>query len=743
MKKSILFIVIIAISIIITKAQSPEKISYQAVIRNSDNELISNNSVGIQISILETMEEGTPVFVERHFPQTNHNGLVTLEIGTGTLITGNFSTINWAESIYFLKTEIDIEGGSNYTISQTTQLLSVPYALHANTASSLTEELPESDPVFVSSAASGISSANLTNWNNAYSWGNHALAGYLSSFSETDPLWVASPSFGITNTNISNWNTTFSWGNHALAGYLTSFSESDPTWNGSANLTGNITRTGKVGIGVEEPLTALHVNSNSGFLIESASLGWDGGSLGEGKRLMWIPRHAAFRAGYASATSWNEDSIGDYSMAWGQGTVASHDYSIAGGKYSKATGYASLALGSETKAIGDNTVALGRQTEAIGMYGIAMGYQSIAEGYYSFAQGSSSKATGRSAVAIGQNVIAQANNMVAFGRYNLYSGNPGAWVSTDPLFVIGNGTSTERSNALTILKNGRMGIGTNSPSAGLHIKGSNHPGSFIYLESDGEEDTGFRLYEGGLVKWHIFNESAAGGFSIRNNGYNPAIFVKQTNAYVGIGTTTPEAQLHTTGSVRFAGAGTPGNGKMLVSDADGNATWEKKMYQIGEYAQGGVVFWLDETGMHGLICAIEDASDGFTWEPYDETSNHYTGAHADGIYGGKINTAIIRAAYMGMGFILQNAATLALKYMGGNYGDWYLPSKYELNLMYHQRFTINLTAIIKGGEAFANSWYWSSSEHNHIYAWAQNFYAGAQNEKSKSSGYRVRAIRAF
>jgi len=666
MQKIIRFAAIIMIGIMPVFAQSPEKMTYQAVIRNNANELITNHSVGIQISILNSTEEGEPVYVERHFPQTNPNGLVTLEIGTGTIVSGDFSTINWAEGSYFLKTETDPNGGSNYTISQTTQLLSVPYALHANTAGSLTGDLPETDPIFESSAASGITSTHLTNWNSAHSWGNHASAGYLSSFSETDPLWTASPSFGITNTNIANWNTAFGWGNHASAGYLTSFSESDPTWSGSANLTGSITRTGKMGIGVDNPITALHINSNSGFLIESATSGWDGGSLGEGKRLMWIPRHAAFRAGYASATSWNEDSIGDYSMAWGQGTVASHDYSIAGGKYSKATGYASLALGSETKAIGDNSVALGRQTEAIGMYSIAMGYQSTAEGSYSFALGSNNRAEGMAAVAIGQSNIAQARNMVVFGRYNLYSGNPGSWVPTDPLFVIGNGTSTERSNALTILKNGRMGIGTHQPTQMLDIDGQ----------------------------------------------------------------------------VRIRG-GNPGNGKVLVSDANGNASWEKKTYEIGEYAHGGVVFWLDETGMHGLVCAIEDASDGFTWESYDETSNHYTGAHADGIYGGKINTAIIRAAYMGMGFILQNAATLALKYMGGNYGDWYLPSKYELGLMYHQRYTINVTAIINGGEAFENSWYWSSSEYNHISAWAQSFYAGAIGERSKSLEYCVRAIRAF
>ncbi|CAB4121300.1 hypothetical protein UFOVP13_1, partial [uncultured Caudovirales phage] len=80
----------------------------------------------------------------------------------------------------------------------------------------------ETDPIFVASPAYGITSINITNWNTAYSWGNHASAGYLVSYTETDPVFVASPAHSITNTNIANWNTAYGWGNHASAGYLTS-----------------------------------------------------------------------------------------------------------------------------------------------------------------------------------------------------------------------------------------------------------------------------------------------------------------------------------------------------------------------------------------------------------------------------------------------------------------------------------------------------------------------------------------
>ncbi len=126
-------------SIILTSAvyaQAPQKMTYQAVVRDASNALISNTAVGIQISILETSAVGTAVFIERHTPTTNANGLATIEIGTGTLISGNFSTIDWASGPYFLKTETDPNGGTVYSISGTSELLSVPYALYAESTGS-------------------------------------------------------------------------------------------------------------------------------------------------------------------------------------------------------------------------------------------------------------------------------------------------------------------------------------------------------------------------------------------------------------------------------------------------------------------------------------------------------------------------------------------------------------------------------------------------------------------------------
>jgi len=143
-------------------AQSPEKMSYQAVIRNSSNALVTNTQIGMEINIRQGSPTGTIVYTETQTPTTNANGLVSIEIGGGA----GFNTIDWSAGPYFIETKTDIAGGTNYTITGTSQLLSVPYALHAKTAETVTGTITETDPIFGASVASGITGTDTTNWNN-------------------------------------------------------------------------------------------------------------------------------------------------------------------------------------------------------------------------------------------------------------------------------------------------------------------------------------------------------------------------------------------------------------------------------------------------------------------------------------------------------------------------------------------------------------------------------------------------
>jgi len=118
-------------------AQAPEKMSYQAVVRDVGNALVTNQVIGMQINILQGSVSGTSVYEETQTPTTNINGLISIEIGSGTVVSGTFNTIDWSNGPYFIKTETDPTGGSSYSITGISQLLSVPYALHANIANSI------------------------------------------------------------------------------------------------------------------------------------------------------------------------------------------------------------------------------------------------------------------------------------------------------------------------------------------------------------------------------------------------------------------------------------------------------------------------------------------------------------------------------------------------------------------------------------------------------------------------------
>jgi len=179
---SLLLVVIIALS---SWAQAPQKMSYQAVVRNASNNPVVSSAVGMKISILQGSASGTVVYAETQTATTNANGLVSVEIGTGTLVSGNFATIDWSTGTYFIKTETDPTGGTSYTISGTSQLMSVPYALHAKTAQSITGTITETDPLYSASVAKKVTAADTTKWTTAFSWGNHATQSYVKNTSPT------------------------------------------------------------------------------------------------------------------------------------------------------------------------------------------------------------------------------------------------------------------------------------------------------------------------------------------------------------------------------------------------------------------------------------------------------------------------------------------------------------------------------------------------------------------------------
>ena len=133
MKKFILSSIAIALSFV-TFSQAPNAFKYQAVVRDAANLILNNQSVGMRMTIMQGSIGGTTVYQETFASTTNAYGLVNLEIGSGTVVSGDFTNIDWASGPYFIETAVDVTGGTAYVTMGTSQLMSVPYALHANTA---------------------------------------------------------------------------------------------------------------------------------------------------------------------------------------------------------------------------------------------------------------------------------------------------------------------------------------------------------------------------------------------------------------------------------------------------------------------------------------------------------------------------------------------------------------------------------------------------------------------------------
>ena len=230
-----IFLFFFSLSSINSFAQSPNLLSYQTVIRNSNNELVANATIGMRISILSGTAADVLWYQEEHTVKTNLNGLAYIVIGKGTNLNGIMTEIDWSKGPFYIKSESDPNGGKNYTLIIVSQLLSVPYAIYAKSAEKVTGPITELDPQFNASIAKGITAADTALWNRETDpvfsksiskgitesdisyWNNK-----LSSFGETDPSFSASISKGITAVDTAYWNKK-----------LSSFTESDPLFNAS------------------------------------------------------------------------------------------------------------------------------------------------------------------------------------------------------------------------------------------------------------------------------------------------------------------------------------------------------------------------------------------------------------------------------------------------------------------------------------------------------------------------------
>lgn len=503
----------LAIALLITInswSQAPEKMSYQAVIRNSSNMLVTSTPVGMQISILQGSSSGTVVYAETQTQSTNANGLVSLEIGNGTVVTGTFTAINWAAGPYFIKTETDPTGGTAYTISGTSELLSVPYALHAKTAESITGGITETDPVFLGSPANSITSASITSWNNKL---DTEIDGSVTN--EIQALRISSDTIYLSNGGYIKLPAGFDGNYNSLtnkptnvstfmndAGYLTSFNEVD----------GSVTNEIQT-LRISNDTIYL---SNGGFVkIPSANAWGLNGNSGtvDGTNFMGttdnVPLNFKVNNQKAGKIDFNlqNTALGYHSFT--TATADAHNSAFGAFSLENSNGAYNTAIG-----------AYAYKNHNIGNYNTIIGSQA------------------------GENNINGSRNVfIGYTAGYNETGSNKLYISNDftkPPLIYGD------------FATGNVGIGNNNPSARLHIgNGTRFAASSdasIFLQSGNGA--------GSARDWKIYVPMTNGylgfrdmGFDNLNNGMTAdAMVIQSGTGNVGIGTTNPAAKLQVNGT---------------------------------------------------------------------------------------------------------------------------------------------------------------------------------------------------
>ena len=521
-----------------------------------------------------------------------------------------------------------------------------------------------------------------------------------------------------------------------------------------------ITSAQNVGIGTSTPIARLHVaDSNvlfTGPLTVPGTTTYNPPASGAGSRMMWYPQKAAFRVGFVNGTQWDKDSIGRFSFSSGYNTKAIGAFSTSMGNGTIASALLSTSMGYVTNASGDFSTSMGYGTYASGYASTSMGYGTIAMGDYS--------------ASMGFGTVARSDHSLVIGSFN-------DTTAGHRLFEIGNGTDYNlRNNAMTVLTNGNIGIGTTSPNASALMDVSSTAKGFLPPRMTKAQGVAIANPVPGLMIWcsncgangelNVYNgtawtnmignptspvhvpptvittaisqinsTSAVSGGNVTSDGYS-AVTVRgvcwdiATNPTLALPTKTNNG----TGTGIFA-SNITGLTKDITyyvrayaTNAIGTSYGAEFSFTtvlgIGDTYQGGIVAYILQPSdpgyiagqTHGLIAAASDQSTAAEWGC---NGTALPGAEGTALGTGNQNTIDIMAGCATAGIAARLCGNLVLN----GCSDWYLPSFVELNKLY-----INRVAI--GG--FASNYYWSSSENDFLVARNQNFNNGMQGNFNKS-----------
>ncbi len=425
-------------------AQAPQKMSYQAVIRNNSNVLVISSPVGMKISLLQNTANGVVVYSETQSTNTNTNGLVSLEIGSGTVVSGSFVSIDWSAGPYFIKTETDPLGGINYTISGTSQLLSVPYALYAANSGSSTPgpqgPIGLTGPEGVAGPTGPQGTIGLTGANGIDgtdgTTGQQGPIGLTGLTGPQGPIGATGPQGPAGSTN--------GWALLGNSGTVDGTNFIGTTDSVALNFKVFNQKAGKIdlsyyntflGFRSGNSITSLGI-LNTGFGYQSlySNTGGDG-NVAIGYRSLYTNTVGTYNVGIG------RDAL--YSNVGGDQNTAIGDFALKFNTASKNTAVGQYALVANTTGLGNSALGWSALTSnTVGNFNTALGYQSLqsntigngntALGYISLQANTtginntaigynslSNNTTGQNNTAIGYNAVtplATASNQVRIGN---------------------------------------------------------------------------------------------------------------------------------------------------------------------------------------------------------------------------------------------------------------------------------------------------------------------------------------
>jgi hypothetical protein len=533
-----LLLIFLGLEVLVGFAQIPNEFNYQAVIRDASEELVKNQNVSIKISILDESE--TILYSETHTVASNAYGMINVKVGSGVPVFSTFAEIVWTGSSKFIKVEADIDGGTAYTDIGTSELSSVPFAIHANSASLLGSDKvysTDTDTLFVVKDQSGnVVFAVFPDGAQIFvdetvkgKVGGFAVSGRNPNKAESLDIFKVTP------------DSTRVFVNETAKGKVGGFAVSGR--NPNKGLTGDYLQVTKdsTRVYVTEGLVKGKVggfavsgrNPNKG--IEKDYFNISGNLIAEiidpsEARIFWYPKKEAFLTGRilvespdsvgtnSMSTGFESKSIGNYSQALGYKARAKGNISTAIGNYANAQGDASYAFGNYAMAQDSGSYAIGSGATASGLRSFAIGSTGVdsagvttsptkATGDYSYSFGMGSVATNRGAIAIGTQDTTAGDYSVTLG-YQCKSGN---WA----------GTAIGYKNSVTA--NGGTALGYESIAGAVYstaigYKATTSTGWWAVAIGERTSATGFSAVSIGRSNTASGNISSAIGYSNTASG---------------------------------------------------------------------------------------------------------------------------------------------------------------------------------------------------------------------------------